>query len=79
MRALVIVYPNYSKLLIIGYLPTQNLLSDAESNICKYKYLNISILCKIWGQILRRGTLEGRKIVKNLPMKLPPTKEKANI
>ena len=30
MRALVIVCPNYSKLLIINYLPTQNLLSDAE-------------------------------------------------
>lgn len=30
MRALVIVCLNCSKLLIIGYLPTQNLLSHAE-------------------------------------------------
>ena len=29
--------------------------------------------------MLRRGTLEGRKIGKNLPMKLPSKKEKANI
>ena len=29
--------------------------------------------------MLRRGTLEGRKIGKNLPMNLPSKKEKANI
>lgn len=42
MRALVIVCSNCSKLLIIGYLPTQNLLSDAESNICKYNAVIIN-------------------------------------
>ena len=30
MRALVIVYSNCSKLLVVNYLPMQNLLSDAE-------------------------------------------------
>lgn len=30
MRALVIVYSNYAKLLVVNYLPMQNLLSDAE-------------------------------------------------
>jgi len=30
-KALVIVYANYSKLLLISYLPTQNLLSHAEA------------------------------------------------
>ena len=42
MRAFVVVYPNCSKLFIISYLPTQNLLSDAEVTICKYKWLIIS-------------------------------------
>ena len=26
-----------------NHFPTQNLLSDAKSSICKYKYLNINI------------------------------------
>lgn len=30
MRALVIVCPNYPKLLIVNYLPIQNLLPDAK-------------------------------------------------
>ena len=80
MRALVIVYSNCSKLLIISYLPTQNLLSDAECKICKYKSLIISVYasnCR--GQILCRGTEEGRKIYKNLQMKLPSKIKYTNI
>jgi hypothetical protein len=69
MRALVIVCLNCSKLLIISYLPTQNLLSDAECKICKYKSLIISAYSSNYmGQILCRGTEEGRKIYKNLQL-----------
>ena len=39
MRALVIVCPNYPKLLIVNYLPTQNLLPDAK--ILKYITQNL--------------------------------------
>ena len=67
-------------LVIANYFPTQNLLSDAESNICKYKSLIISLYasnCR--GQILCRGTEEGRKIYKNLQMKLPSKIKYTNI
>jgi|GEM_PF-6441494 len=49
------------------YLPTQNLLADAEVTICKYKWLIIGVYfsCNS-GQIVCRGTVEGRKICKNL-------------
>ena len=62
------------------YLPTQNLLSDAECKICKYKSLIISInafvlRCLKW----LRGTVGGRKIGKNLQIWLPSKKENANI
>ena len=51
------------------YLPTQNLLSDAECKICKYKSLIISAYSSNYGgQILGRGTVEGRKIYKNLQL-----------
>ena len=50
----------------------QNLLPDAEVTICKYKSLIISVYSSNYGgQILCRGTEEGRKIYKNLQMKLP--------
>ena len=54
---------------MLFYFPTQNLLSDAECKICKYKSLIISVYasnCR--GQILCRGTEEGRKIYKNLQL-----------
>ena len=48
------------------------LLSDAECKIFKYKSLIISVYASnYWGQILCRGTEEGRKIYKHLQMKLP--------
>ena len=42
MRDLVQIAPSCSELFRGGHLPTQNLLSDAEVTICKYKYLIIS-------------------------------------
>ena len=41
-RDLLQIAKSYSELFIRGYLPTQNLLSDAECKICKYKQLIIS-------------------------------------
>ena len=62
------------------YFPTQNLLSDAECKICKYKSLIISVYTSNQGaQILCGGTEEGRKIYKNLQIWLPSKKENANI
>ena len=62
------------------HLPTQNLLSDAECKICKYKSLIISAYSSNYmGQILCRGTEEGRKIYKNLQMKLPSKIKYTNI
>ena len=62
------------------HLPTQNLLSDAECKICKYKSLIISVYSSNYGgQILCRGTEEGRKIYKNLQMKLPSKIKYTNI
>ncbi len=53
----------------------QNLLPDSEVTICKYKSLIISVYSSNYGgQILCRGTEEGRKIYKNLQMKLPSKK-----
>ena len=51
MKVLVIVYQNCSKLLIINHLLTQNLLSDAEVTICKYKWLIISVNVFVLGQL----------------------------
>ena len=66
--------------LVTIYFPTQNLLSDAECKICKYKSLIISIYSSNYGgQILCRGTEEGRKIYKNLQMKLPSKIKYTNI
>ena len=55
--------------LVIIYFPTQNLLSDTECKICKYKSLIISInafvlRCLKW----LRGTVGRRKIGKNLQL-----------
>ena len=62
------------------HFPTQNLLSDAECKICKYKSLIISVYFSNYGgQILCRGTEEGRKIYKNLQMKLPSKIKYTNI
>ena len=56
------------------------LLSDAECKICKYKSLIISVYFSNYGgQILCRGTEEGRKIYKNLQMKLPSKIKYTNI
>ena len=80
MRDFLIVVPNCSELFQRFYFPTQNLLSDAECKICKYKSLIISVYasnCR--GQILCRGTEEGRKIYKNLQMKLPSKIKYTNI
>ena len=56
------------------------LLSDAECKICKYKSLIISAYSSNYmGQILCRGTEEGRKIYKNLQMKLPSKIKYTNI
>ena len=50
-----------------NHFPTQNLLSDAECKICKYKSLIISVYYSNCGrQILCRGTVGRRKIGKNL-------------
>ena len=67
--------------MLIGiYFPTQNLLSDAECKICKYKSLIISVYSSNYGgQILCRGTEEGRKIYKHLQMKLPSKIKYTNI
>ena len=55
-------------------------LSDAECKICKYKSLIISAYSSNYmGQILCRGTEEGRKIYKNLQMKLPSKIKYTNI
>lgn len=35
--------------LFVGYFPTQNLLSDAEVTICKYKSLIISVYSSNYG------------------------------
>ena len=62
------------------YFPTQNLLSDAEVTICKYKYLIINTNAFVLGYLKwLRGTVEGRKIGKNLQIWLPSKKENANI
>ena len=62
------------------YLPTQNLLSDAEVTICKYKWLIISTNAIVLGYLKwLRGTVGGRKIGKNLQIWLPSKKENANI
>ena len=51
------------------YFPTQNLLSDPEVTICKYKYLIISVyISNDYGQVVCRGTVGGRKICKNLQL-----------
>ena len=56
------------------------LFSDAECKICKYKYLIISVYSSNYGgQILCRGTVEGRKIYINLQMKLPSKIKYTNI
>ena len=53
---------------------------DAECKICKYKSLIISVYSSNYGgQILCRGTEEGRKIYKNLQMKLPSKIKYTNI
>ena len=63
-----------------NHFPTQNLLSDAECKICKYKSLIISAYTSNQGgQILCGGTEEGRKIYKNLQMKLPSKIKYTNI
>lgn len=60
--------------------PMQNLLPYAEVTICKYKSLIISVYSSNYGgQILCRGTKEGRKIYKNLQMKLPSKIKYTNI
>ena len=65
---------------VIIYFPTQNLLSDAECKICKYKSLIISVYSSNYGgQILCRETEEGRKIYKNLQMNLPSKMKYTNI
>ena len=47
----------------------QKSLSDAEITICKYKLLIISINAFVLGRLKRlRGTVEGRKIGKNLQL-----------
>ena len=62
------------------YFPMQNLLPYAEVTICKYKSLIISVYSSNYGgQILCRGTKEGRKIYKNLQMKLPSKIKYTNI
>ena len=62
------------------YFPTQNLLSHAESTICKYKLLIHRVYLYIYGfQKWLRGTVGGRKIGKNLQIWLPSKKENANI
>ena len=63
-----------------NHFPTQNLLSDAECKICKYKWLINSVYASNWReQILCRGTEEGRKIYKHLQMKLPSKIKYTNI
>ena len=63
-----------------NHFPTQNLLTDAECKICKYKSLIISVYTSNQGgQILCGGTEEGRKIYKNLQMKLPSKIKYTNI
>ena len=62
------------------YFPTQNLLSNAEVTICKYKWLIISTNAFVLGYLKwLRGTVGGRKIGKNLQIWLPSKKENANI
>ena len=56
------------------------LFSNAECKICKYKLLIISVYSSNYGgQILCRGTEEGRKIYKHLQMKLPSKIKYTNI
>ena len=75
-----IIATNYKSVIYRSHLPTQNLLSDAECKICKYKSLIISVYSSNYGgQILCRGTEEGRKIYKNLQMKLPSKIKYTNI
>ena len=63
-----------------NYFPTQNLLSDAECKTCKYKWLIISInTFALVGLKWLRGTVGGRKICKNLQMKLPSKIKYTNI
>ena len=56
------------------------LFSDAECKICKYKWLIISVNTFLLGWLKwLRGTEEGRKIYKNLQMKLPSKIKYTNI
>ena len=68
---------NYSKLFRVVY---KGSLADAEVTICKYKWLIINVYAFVLGCLKwLRGTVEGRKIGKNLQIWLPSKKENANI
>ena len=62
------------------YMLVRCLFPDAECKICKYKLLIIIVYNSYQGgQILCGGTEEGRKIYKNLQMKLPSKIKYTNI
>ncbi len=68
---------NYSKLFRVVY---KGSLADAEVTICEYKSLIISMCASCQGgRILCGGTEEGRKMCKNLQMKLPSKIKYTNI
>ena len=55
----------WCKLLITGYFPTQNLLSDAESNICKYNAVIINDITLFWrDKSYAEGRLRDRKLAR---------------
>ena len=54
----------FCKLLITGYFPTQNLLSDAESNICKYNAVIINDITLFWRESYAEGRLRDRKLAR---------------
>ena len=80
LRDLRVVFADGMLFFAKNHFPTQNLLSDAEVTICKYKYLILSVNTFILGCLKwLRGTVEGRKIGKHLQMTLSPKITSANI
>ena len=84
------IYPNlfhkFRFIYLTPSIPIQSLFSHAESIFrCRSKHLKIQVIdyqlhkIVLEMQKLCRGTLGGQKIGKNLQMKLPSKKEKANI
>ena len=58
-------HPRHHLWCLHNYLPTQNLLSDAESNICKYNAVIINDITLFWrDKSYAEGRLRDRKLAR---------------